>query len=118
MTQPRIRALHHVQITVPTAAEADAREFYLQFLGLQEILKPASLRSAGGFWIQLGTQQVHISPEDGVDRSHLKSHIAYEVDDLEAWRQKLSTRRLMIEDTLPIDGSGRDASSAIRLATA
>lgn len=107
MSQPHIRTLHHVQITVPTLAEADAREFYLQFLGLPEIAKPDSLKSRGGFWVQLGAQQVHISLEDGVDRARLKAHIAYEVDDLEAWKQKLIAHGIEIGDSIPFEGFSR-----------
>src|SRR6202008_51141 len=49
-----IKGIHHVQITIPAGAEAQARHFYCDQLGLQEIEKPDSLRSINGFWIQVG----------------------------------------------------------------
>jgi catechol 2,3-dioxygenase-like lactoylglutathione lyase family enzyme len=102
-----IRSLHHVQITVPKEAEAEARQFYLQVLGLTEIPKLPSLVSRGGFWIQLGEQQIHISLEDGIDRHQTKAHIAYQVDDIDAWQRKLEGQHISISDSIPIDGYQR-----------
>ncbi|MEO8647924.1 MAG: glyoxalase, partial [Acidobacteriota bacterium] len=59
-----IRAVHHVQITIPVGEESAAREFYCKTLGLEEIQKPASLAGRGGFWLQIGRFQVHVSVED------------------------------------------------------
>jgi catechol 2,3-dioxygenase-like lactoylglutathione lyase family enzyme len=81
--------LHHVQITIPKGAEAEGRKFYCELLGLPEIEKPSELQGRGGFWLQVGDRQVHVGTEDGIDRHTTKAHIAYEVDDLEAMREKL-----------------------------
>jgi catechol 2,3-dioxygenase-like lactoylglutathione lyase family enzyme len=67
-----IRGIHHVQLTIPTGAEAQARHFYCQILGLPEIDKPASLVGLGGLWLQAGDRQVHIGVEDGLDRRSTK----------------------------------------------
>ncbi len=104
---PHIQRLHHAQITVPKGAEAQARAFYCGILGLSEIEKPASLQGRGGFWIQLGDQQVHIGAEEGVDRHATKAHLAYQVDDIPTWEQILRENGIQMADSIPIPGFNR-----------
>lgn len=103
MPQP-IRAVHHIQITIPRDAEEAGRAFYCGVLGLPEIPKPASLQGRGGFWLQVGDREVHVGVEDGVERARSKAHIAYRVDDAEAWRAHLATHGVAIEEQVPIPG--------------
>jgi catechol 2,3-dioxygenase-like lactoylglutathione lyase family enzyme len=103
----RIVGLHHAQITVPKNGEDQAREFYCGVLGLAEIPKPASLKSRGGFWLQVGDRQVHVRPEDGVDRAATQAHLAYEVDDVQGWRKKLVDVGIVTLDSVPIEGFER-----------
>ena len=102
-----IHRLHHAQITIPQSKEDDARAFYCGVLGLREIGKPASLQGRGGFWLQLGDVQIHVGAEDGVMRSATKAHLAYEVDDMAAWRERLRTLGIDIADSVPIEGYDR-----------
>lgn len=102
-----ILGLHHVQITIPPEAEEAARGFYLGVLGLTEVEKPDSLKSRGGFWIQLGAQQVHVSTETGVDRGATKAHVAYEVDNIPYWRERLEANGVTTGDSVPIPGYER-----------
>lgn len=102
-----IVGFHHAQITIPKGAEAQARAFYCDLLGLQEIEKPDSLKGRGGFWVQVGSQQLHIGTEDGIDRNATKAHLAYQVDDLEGWQQKLMAQGIQIGDSIPIPGFNR-----------
>jgi catechol 2,3-dioxygenase-like lactoylglutathione lyase family enzyme len=102
-----IRGIHHVQITVPKGAEAMARAFYCDVLNLTEIAKPESLQGRGGLWVQVGDRAVHIGTEEGFDRLTTKAHIAYEVDDLAFWREKLVEAGLTVETGIPIPGYDR-----------
>ncbi len=102
-----IHAIHHVQITIPKGAEAEARAFYCDFLGLTEIEKPDSLKARGGFWIQLGVQQIHVGTEEGVNRHATKAHIAYAVLDVWAWQEKIRAYGLKVADSVPIPGYNR-----------
>jgi catechol 2,3-dioxygenase-like lactoylglutathione lyase family enzyme len=86
----------HVQITIPTAQEHLAKEFYIQNLGLREIEKPASLQGRGGFWLEVGSIQIHVGTEDGVAREKTKAHISYVVSNLEAVREKLEREGFVI----------------------
>ena len=102
-----IRSLHHAQISIPVGAEDEARAFYCGVLGLKEIPKPDSLAGRGGFWLELGDQQIHFGAEDGIDRAITKAHVAYLVDDLEYWRQTLTANGYMVKDGIPIPGYDR-----------
>lgn len=102
-----IARLHHVQITIPPGTEAAARDFYCGLLGLREIQKPESLRGRGGFWVELGDQQVHIGVEAGVERERTKAHIAYQVDDVAAWRTRLIEHGITPAESIPIPGFER-----------
>jgi catechol 2,3-dioxygenase-like lactoylglutathione lyase family enzyme len=94
--------LHHVQITLPRGMEEQGREFYCGLLGLAEIEKPAALQERGGFWLQVGDRQVHVGTEDGVQREATKAHIAYEVDDIQAWRIRLEEYGIAILEAVPL----------------
>ena len=104
---PTVTGLHHAQITIPSGAEAEARRFYCEVLGLTEVEKPESLAGRGGFWLELGAVQVHVGTEDGVDRSATKAHLAYEVNDVDAWRERLESYGVEILDSVPIPGYSR-----------
>jgi catechol 2,3-dioxygenase-like lactoylglutathione lyase family enzyme len=95
-----IGRLHHVTITIPKGMEPEGRAFYCGVLGLTEIEKPESLLDQGGFWLDLGAVQVHITTENGYDPLKTKGHIAYQVEDLEAWRAKI-----IAEGLNPVDNT-------------
>jgi catechol 2,3-dioxygenase-like lactoylglutathione lyase family enzyme len=97
-----ILGVEHVQITIPVGAEREAREFYCSFLGLDEIEKPDALKDRGGLWLYCGNLAIHIGVETDVDRSRSKAHVAYVVDDLEAWRSRLSERGITAADGIQI----------------
>ncbi len=102
-----IKGLHHAQITIPLGAEQQGRQFYCELLGLPEIEKPQSLQQRGGFWLQVGDRQVHVGTEDGVDRQATRAHLAYEVDDIQAWRDLFKTQSIAILEGVPIPGYAR-----------
>jgi catechol 2,3-dioxygenase-like lactoylglutathione lyase family enzyme len=102
-----ISAIHHVQVSIPIGAEDEARQFYCGVLGLNEVPKPASLAGRGGFWLGLGDQQIHFGTEDGIDRSRSKAHVAYLVDDLGHWREKLTAAGVSVIDGIPIPDYSR-----------
>ncbi|MFA9455948.1 VOC family protein [Halalkalibacter sp. AB-rgal2] len=102
-----IKGLHHVQITIPTGEEEAGRAFYCEGLGIEEMEKPASLQGRGGFWLKVGNRQVHVGTEEGFDRFQTKAHIAYEVSDLDYWKQRLNKLGIEIVEAVPIPGYER-----------
>jgi catechol 2,3-dioxygenase-like lactoylglutathione lyase family enzyme len=107
MAAPSVLGLDHVQITIGKGREAAARRFYCGVLGLPEIEKPDALKPRGGFWLQVGDRQVHVGVEDGVDRAATKAHVAYRVDDVEAWRARLTAEGIEILESVEIPGYSR-----------
>ena len=101
-----ILGLHHAAITIPAASETDARSFYLEVLALPELPKPDALRPNGGFWCQLGAQQLHVSLGNAPDPSE-KAHLAYVVTDLNHWRQKLEAAGIQIKASVQLPGMAR-----------
>ncbi|GAA0301860.1 catechol 2,3-dioxygenase-like lactoylglutathione lyase family enzyme [Gracilibacillus halotolerans] len=102
-----IIGLHHAQVTIPKGAEDKGRAFYCGVLGLTEVEKPTSLKDRGGFWLKLGNQELHVGTEDGFDRTKTKAHIAYQVNDIEYWRNRLKENHIEILSSIPIPGFER-----------
>ncbi|KAB7673091.1 VOC family protein [Bacillus sp. B1-b2] len=103
----KIIGVHHAQITIPKNTEEQAKNFYCNILGLCEIDKPATLEGRGGFWLKLANIEIHIGTEDGFNRLSTKAHIAYQVEDVCYWRNKLAKEGVEILDSVPISGFER-----------
>jgi catechol 2,3-dioxygenase-like lactoylglutathione lyase family enzyme len=97
-----ILSVHHAQITIPIGEEHIARAFYCGVLGLTEIAKPEALKGRGGFWLEINGFQVHVGTEDMANRKNSKAHVAYLVDDLDVWRDKLIENKVEILDGISI----------------
>ena len=54
--------------------------------------------------MQVGECQVHLSIQDGFDPSKTKSHLAYEVSDLELLKSGLAQRGIKWNDNSPVPG--------------
>jgi catechol 2,3-dioxygenase-like lactoylglutathione lyase family enzyme len=81
--------------------------FYGQALGLAEIPKPASLQAVGALY-QLGNTQVHIATEPEPHDAQSRRYIAFEVENLEAFRQHLQTLEVeIIPDRQPLANCDR-----------
>ena len=74
---------------------------------MQEIDKPEALRGRGGFWLSTGRQEVHVGTEDGFDRLTTKAHLAYQVEDIGYWRERLEESGVEILEAVPIPGFAR-----------
>lgn len=55
--------LDHVQLAIPVGGEADARRFYCDLLGMEEIPKPPRLVARGGLWLRSGAVVIHLGVE-------------------------------------------------------
>lgn len=97
-----IQKVHHAQITIPKGEEEKAREFYCELLGLNEVPKPDSLQGRGGFWMELDRFQIHIGTEDDFDRTKTKAHVAYQVENLDTWREKLEAQNIEVIEGINI----------------
>jgi catechol 2,3-dioxygenase-like lactoylglutathione lyase family enzyme len=80
-----IVGLDHVQLAAPAGAEAQARRFFGELLGLAELPKPAALAARGGAWFACGAQQLHIGLDEDFAPAR-KAHPALLVESPEALR--------------------------------
>jgi catechol 2,3-dioxygenase-like lactoylglutathione lyase family enzyme len=94
--------INHVQICIPPGAENDARSFYTDLIGLQEIPKPPSLTANGGLWYKIADVELHIGVEPVVARS--KRHPAFEINDLAFARDLLEKNNIQIQEEPYIEG--------------
>ena len=61
--------LHHVQVSMPRDGEDEARRFYGDALGLQEMTKPPALAGRGGCWFRaedagVVVAEIHLGVEE------------------------------------------------------
>jgi catechol 2,3-dioxygenase-like lactoylglutathione lyase family enzyme len=64
---------------------------------MKEIARPPVFKS-DGFWFHAGEREMHIGVEENVDRQATRAHVAYEVDDIAAFRKKIEAAGLPIKD--------------------
>lgn len=101
-------SLQHVNVRVPSAVEDEAKRFYGELFGLEEIPKPQELRANGGAWYQLGSAQLHLSRDANVDNEGSKRHVCFHVPNLDQFREHLASAGVeIIPDDGPIPGSPR-----------
>jgi catechol 2,3-dioxygenase-like lactoylglutathione lyase family enzyme len=101
-----VPSIHHVQIAIPAGGEDAARRFYADVLGLTEIEKPENLRARGGVWFGTGTLQLHL----GVDPAFTpatKAHVAFQVSDIAAVRDRCEAAGHATRDDEPLPGYRR-----------
>lgn len=101
----QFKKLDHVQICIPSGAEAQAREFYGELLGLAETTKPEPLRAGGGMWFQIADIQLHVSIED--HQSQSKRHPAFAVESIAAVRAYLEQNGVRTRDEVQLEGVKR-----------
>ena len=71
-----------MQIAGPPGCEDDARGFYGELLGLDEIPKPEPMRATGGVWFRLGEHELHVGIEERFAPAR-KAHPALRVEPAE-----------------------------------
>lgn len=101
-----ILAIDHIQLAMPPTREAEARAFYGTLLGLDEVVKPASLQHRGGCWFERGSVKVHLGVEAEFSPAK-KAHPAFLVGDLAALKIALATAGVAMKFDVPIDGFDR-----------
>ena len=97
-----VTGIDHVQIAAPPGCEDDARRFFSDLLGLEEVPKPESLRARGGAWFRLGDQQLHVGGQRDFAPA-VKAHPAFRVDRLDELRARLldAGANPLDDDTIP-----------------
>jgi catechol 2,3-dioxygenase-like lactoylglutathione lyase family enzyme len=102
----RVTGLHHVQLAMPPGGEEEARRFYGDVLGLEEVPKPPALSNRGGCWFRGDRLELHLGVEEGF-RAARKAHPAFLVDDLDALRAVLDEAEVETREDAPLEGFRR-----------
>jgi catechol 2,3-dioxygenase-like lactoylglutathione lyase family enzyme len=99
-----VEALDHVQLAAPPGCEADARRFFGDLVGLEELEKPEPLRARGGAWFRVGAQQLHVGVAEPFAPAR-KAHPALRVrpDALDGLAERLTAAGVEVrwDDALP-----------------
>lgn len=92
----------HVQLAMPPGGEDEARRFYADLLGFDELAKPAALAKRGGAWFRSGAVELHLGVEEEF-RPARKAHPGLTVDDLDGLADRLGTAGVTVQwdDLLP-----------------
>jgi catechol 2,3-dioxygenase-like lactoylglutathione lyase family enzyme len=98
--------IQHIQVTIPSDGEAQARAFYGGVLEMQEIPKASTLADRGGCWFSCGGQELHCGVEDGREGGG-RHHPALLVNDLDALRARLEAAGAGIETDRQLPGYRR-----------
>jgi catechol 2,3-dioxygenase-like lactoylglutathione lyase family enzyme len=102
-----VTALHHVNVTVLPDAEAEAKNFYGNVLGLEQLPKPSGTRPSGA-WYQIGASQLHLSVEKEDRKPPGTGHLCVSVSDLRAAETRFREAGVeIIPDPRPIEGTAR-----------
>ena len=91
-----VTGIDHVQLLMPARGEREARRFYGEVLGLQEVAKPAALADRGGCWfVGPGGTAVHIGSDQRFIAAS-RAHPCLVVADLTVARNALVTAGVAI----------------------
>ena len=101
-----IAGLDHVQIAAPAGSEDEARAFFHDIVGLEELPKPEKLAARGGVWFECGAQQLHVGVEPDF-RPARKAHPAFRVRDVDAVRSRFTGAGIPTRDDDDIPGVRR-----------
>jgi hypothetical protein len=99
-----ILGVDHVQLAAPPGSEGQARRFFGEILGMEELPKPEPLRSRGGVWFRCGTHQLHIGVEKDFAPNR-KAHPAFAVQNLATLRERLHAAGIATVDDEALPGA-------------
>jgi catechol 2,3-dioxygenase-like lactoylglutathione lyase family enzyme len=100
------RHIQHVSVPRPRGSQDQARRFYTELLGLQEVQPPASLQALNLVWYRLGDSELHLFEADAVPQG-LGAHFCIQVDDLQALRERLTGGGVRVIEDIPITNRPR-----------
>jgi catechol 2,3-dioxygenase-like lactoylglutathione lyase family enzyme len=97
-----VTGIDHVQVAAPAGSEAEARAFYGDLLGMDELPKPEALLARGGCWFAAGVQELHVGIEDPFKAAR-KAHPSFLVTDLDDVAERLSAAGFAVayDDLIP-----------------
>jgi len=98
--------IDHVQLAAPPGCEPEARRFFGELLGLEELEKPEPLRARGGVWFRVGTQELHVGVEQEFSPAR-KAHPAFAVTRYDELLARLRAAGVPLTDDASMPGVER-----------
>jgi len=101
-----IIVLDHIQLAMPPGGESEARSFYTDILGFEEIEKPEPLRHRGGCWFKITGAEVHLGIEEDF-RPAKKAHPAFRVVNIAVVKDSLMAKGFSVTADTVLPGFDR-----------
>jgi catechol 2,3-dioxygenase-like lactoylglutathione lyase family enzyme len=100
MIVAHVKRLQHTSVPMPPGGNDLARAFYGHALGMREIPKPSTL-SNNLVWFAANDDgdEVHVFQEENMGPNSAEQHLCLEVDDIEAFRERLTAHGFQPKDT-------------------
>lgn len=98
--------IDHVQIAAPKGSEDEARNFFIDVIGMKEIPKPSNLAKKGGVWFKCGNHQLHIGIQEDFFPAK-KAHPAFHVENIEDLRNKIQKSGFVTDPGDTLEGANR-----------
>src|SRR5690606_36809973 len=95
-----------ILLSAPRDSEDEARKFFRDILGFEEVEKPEELKQRGGVWFKFGDYQVHIGIEEPFTPAE-KAHPAFEVIDLDDLMKHLDEHNVSYIEDEKLPGAKR-----------
>ena len=105
-----VQRLQHASVPMPPDGHEAARRFYGGALGLEEVRPPAGLlRRRPLVWFRVGAdgQEIHCFAEERLGPNSPGQHLCLQVDDIQAFRRRLTEHDVAIEEADPIPNRPR-----------
>ena len=104
MASARLPKIQHVTITFSPGEEARLREFYSEVLGFREKPIPDVVRPLGWIWFETVDEgvELHCVPHEEPVPADTAHHFCIDVDDLAAWRKRISTAGRPVREARPL----------------
>ncbi|RPF50667.1 glyoxalase [Aquisalibacillus elongatus] len=100
------KQIDHVQLAAPRGTEDQARAFFIEGLGFEEVEKPEALKKNGGVWFERGDIQIHIGIEDPFNPAR-KAHPALEINGLQELMHHLDQQDIAYQADDKLPGANR-----------
>lgn len=105
MATPR---LQHVSLLIPPGTQEEVRAFYGSLIGLKEKQPPAALAQSKLVWFAAGEGEMEIHFIPTTERLvENEQHFCLAVDDVDAYRKRLSAAGVAIIEATPIPARPR-----------
>jgi catechol 2,3-dioxygenase-like lactoylglutathione lyase family enzyme len=101
--------LQHTSIPMPADGREAARRFFGEALGMAEVTPPSSLDRSRLVWFKAGSDghEVHLFVDEEVKRRSSAQHLCLQVDDVAAYRTRMTQFQVPIQETEAIHNRPR-----------